>query len=755
MGEELVGSAVIMLKADANGVIQGFANAVSKIIEFKSTTEKVTTAMGLAFVAVGGLALGIGVKSTKAAEEFETSMQNIAGNTNMTTKELKFMKETVLDLGAKSGLAFDALGQGYMHITNLGYNGAEATKILTAAMKSAVSTGSDVGEVANSLTNVMKDFGIGANHAEEAMNQLHTVAATGNMTLEQLVLAFGQTAGEAGNLGLKLPDVGAAMAAMTRHGVTASEAGTQLKNLLIQIAAPTDKAKGAIDALSKSSGVNLSKDFTEAGLKAKGLSGVLADVAKATHGSGSETLQLMTGVKLTTKELKAMQEAQGGNMAAIKSMTPNMRGMYAAYVLTNNGAKDYQESLKAITQAQKEDTVDRLYKEKMNTTNQQWKVMQANMQKVEIEIGSTLLPILNRLMQQVLPIVEAIDKWIQKNQKIIPNILGVGLAIGGLGGVLLGLGKGIAVAKSIGSTIMGVGKFVKLGFGLAKFAAKDFMTGISFLKNLISGGWSAAMKAANAMQSAYNFLIVEGRAQQFAIATASKAYAAAQWLVNAAMDAMPIILIIAGIVALIAVIVYMITHWKQVSSVVKQVWSEVVSAVQHAFSWLIQEIPKALMQIFDFIYGWQIKLIAGAVNIGISWIKGFIKGIQNAVGGVGQVLGSIGKMLIGHSPPPEGALSEIDTGAQNIGSAWSENFAKGIAGGKSGLNNLLGSIGSGMNVGQPSIGGMASPVSTKSHNIDNSKVVKVDNINISVSKADDPASFATGLKNSLFTLKAN
>ena len=39
-----------------------------------------------------------------------------------------------------------------------------------------------------------------------------------------------------------------------------------------------------------------------------------------------------------------------------------------------------------------------------------------------------------------------------------------------------------------------------------------------------------------------------------------------------------------------------------------------------------------------------------------------------------RVLGSIGKMLIGGSPPPEGPLKDVDKGARAIGQAWLEGF---------------------------------------------------------------------------------
>lgn len=70
------------------------------------------------------------------------------------------------------------------------------------------------------------------------------------------------------------------------------------------------------------------------------------------------------------------------------------------------------------------------------------------------------------------------------------------------------------------------------------------------------------------------------KAAQVAIAVASKAWAAAQWIVNAAMSANPIGLIIIAVAALIAIIILLVKNWDAVVGFLRTVWEGFVTWIR-------------------------------------------------------------------------------------------------------------------------------------------------------------------------------
>jgi len=109
-----------------------------------------------------------------------------------------------------------------------------------------------------------------------------------------------------------------------------------------------------------------------------------------------------------------------------------------------------------------------------------------------------------------------------------------------------------------------------------------------------------------------------------ASAIATGVATAAQWAWNAAMTANPIVLIIIAIAALIAAIVLIATHWKQVTKAIIDAWDKV-------------------KKVFEPVAKWFSKIFTAAFN-GIkkafSGVTGFFKGIWDEITGIFKKIGT-------------------------------------------------------------------------------------------------------------------
>jgi len=391
--------------------------------------ELINTASNAALVGGGAILGGVGM-AAKSAGDFQSSMVQIANNTTMTDAELTKMKATVIALGKESGASFDDLAKGLTHFMNLGFPAADSIKMLDAAMKSAVATGASVEDTSNVLAKAMKEFALPTSEAAHAMNVLHLAAAQGNGTLSQFSAAVGPAYSMSANLGVSLVDVSAGLVALTRHGYDFSEAATQMHGELAHIINPSNAAKKELEALGKTSGRDLVGDFTLAGLKAKGLGGIMADLQKATRNNEGEILKLI----------------------------PAFRGGTGALVQAGNGAEDYRKVLLQLNGAMsgKLDPTTHGYNRTLGTLEQQTARANNAFLALYVQASPKLLPFLTTLTKDVTRAADGFSRLSRPVQDGTLNLVAYGgaslLAVGAIGKTYLGLKSLLDILPRVGTT---------------------------------------------------------------------------------------------------------------------------------------------------------------------------------------------------------------------------------------------------------------------------------------------------------------
>jgi TP901 family phage tail tape measure protein len=122
----------------------------------------------------------------------------------------------------------------------------------------------------------------------------------------------------------------------------------------------------------------------------------------------------------------------------------------------------------------------------------------------------------------------------------------------------------------------------------------------------------------------------------------TSAWTAAQWLLNAAMDANLIGIIVLAIAGLVTAGIYVATHWKQISAMLGQVWSDIADAAGDLWTWLtgiwngiIGDAQLLWENLGEWLSGiWNgIASFAGAIW---SHVVDFLKGLWDVVSGVWQ-----------------------------------------------------------------------------------------------------------------------
>ena len=183
-------------------------------------------------------------------------------------------------------------------------------------------------------------------------------------------------------------------------------------------------------------------------------------------------------------------------------------------------------------------------------------------------------------------------------------------------------------ALSSGFELVGLDKYAG---GLQSVAlATDFMSGVGTGLNLVMN--LSAVQFVRAKVAALAYAV-----QQKAVAVATKAWTAGQWLLNAAMTANPLGLVVLAIVALIAVIVL---AWKR-SATFRAIVTGAFRGVQVAAAavgrFFSGTLWPGIKWTWDKISGGAVAAkngVVGAFNATVGFVKGLPKRITSASSGM-------------------------------------------------------------------------------------------------------------------------
>lgn len=257
-----------------------------------------------------------------------------------------------------------------------------------------------------------------------------------------------------------------------------------------------------------------------------------------------------------------------------------------------------------------------------------WQQFAKAVEALRIAFGQALIPILAPLMDRLVGIAGTLTRWTQ----LFPNITRV---------------VGITVLTILGLT--------------AAMAAMTFLVGLSKMvwlslvvvwQVLTWTGWkSIAMFLYHAvMVTAFVAGMILMVAWMGLVKGAMLLWQGAIWLVNAAMYANPVGLIIAGIVALVAIVGAAIYYWDDLSSAL-------MNTV--AFKWVSDQLS-ALSDWFGSMGGWSGMAKA-------AW-DGIVAIFQKAINGLIEMLNKIPGVNIeaslGSMPEIPGATSAMSAGEQ-------------------------------------------------------------------------------------------
>ena len=532
---------------------------------------------------VKALANGLKTLATAAVgvgSDFESGMSQVAATMGITTEEIAAgseefdkLQKAAKEAGATTQFSATQAAEALNYMALAGYDADKSIETLPTVLNLAAAGGMDLATASDMVTDSMSALGDAAGTTESFVDKMAKTSQKSNTNVQQLGEAILTVGGTAKNLAGGVVEMNTVLGIFADNGVKGAEGGTALRNVILSLTAPTDKAKKQMEALglqvfdANGNMRPLNETFND-------LNGILGTM---TQGEQTEVLNSIFN-KVDLKSVNALLANSGERFDELSGYISDCDGAAADMAATMN---DNLQGKVTILKSGLEGLGIAAY-EKFKTP------LTNAVENITEVIGQLQTDLTDGSLSGALEkIATGFGNMVEKASEIVAAVLPT---------LLEGLGWIADNGDAIVSVLAGIGA----GFAAFKVAS------------LIQGVVSAfqAFKLAN-----------EGAT-------------IAQWAMNAAMNANPIILIVTLVAGLVAAIVTFIATNEDARAAIANVWGKIKNAIEVVVTAIVkfftQTLPDSFAKVIEFLANIVAKIEA-AFNGVVTFLQQLPSKIWNAI----------------------------------------------------------------------------------------------------------------------------
>jgi len=239
-GARAAASAMGSVTRASGGMSRGMTAGV---ISARTLGDAMRMSASLMKYTVAGAFMKVGTAAVQAARNFELSFSRIRGLTGMAADSVESMKAGVLEMATATTRGPEELAEALYFVTSSGLRDTDvAMDVLNASAKASAAGLGETKTVVDAVTSAMNAYGPANLSAARATDVLVATVREGKAEADTFAPAFSKVLPVAAAFGASSEDVAAAMAALTRSGMTAGTAGIYVRQVLSQLLKPSKQA---------------------------------------------------------------------------------------------------------------------------------------------------------------------------------------------------------------------------------------------------------------------------------------------------------------------------------------------------------------------------------------------------------------------------------------------------------------------------------------------------------------------------------
>lgn len=405
--------------------VESFGNGMVNVGKKVSVASAAVTAMGGAAV--------------KTAADFESSMSQVQATMGITKDSMSTLdgqsvntmdalSDLAKEMGSKTAFSASECAEALNYLALAGYDTQEMADTLPTVLNLAAAGGIDLASASDMVTDAMSALGMETSEADTMVDQMAKTASSTNTSVAQLgegILTIGATAK---TIKGGTAELNTALGILANNGIKGSEGGTKLRNVILSLQNPTDKAASTMDALG------VSVYDSEGNMRS--LNDILGDLNTSMDGMTAE------------------------EKANIISNIFNKADLSAVNALLANTGDTWDELQTSIENSG--GAAQQMADTQLDNLNGQLTILKSAVEGFAISIGEALLPMIKNIVTKIQDFVTWLNNLDDGTKQVIVKI---GLFVAALGPALVIMGT---VISKVGVAMQA---FSKLGLKITSLVS--------------------------------------------------------------------------------------------------------------------------------------------------------------------------------------------------------------------------------------------------------------------------------------------
>nr|DAW29165.1 MAG TPA: minor tail protein [Caudoviricetes sp.] len=406
------------------------ATAMQKIAatgeSLKTTGDNISNA-GKKILPVTAAVTAMGGASIQTAANFESSMSQVQATMGVTKESMTTLdgqsvntmdalSKLAQEMGASTAFSATECAEALNYLALAGYDTQQMADTLPTVLNLAAAGGIDLASASDMVTDAMSALGMEVSDADVMVDQMAKTASTTNTSVAQLgegILTIGATAKSVKG---GTAELNTALGILANNGIKGAEGGTHLRNIILSLQNPTDKAADAMESL----GVQV---YDSQG-NMRSMNDILGDLNTSMDG---------------------MTSAEKDN---IISKIFNKTDLAAANALLANTGKSWDNLQSSI--ANSGGAAQQMADTQLDNLQGQLTLLKSALEGLAISFGQLLMPAIKSIVGVLQKVVDWLNSLDEGTKKVIVT---VALVAGALGPVLIIVGKVISAVGTIMTVI--------------------------------------------------------------------------------------------------------------------------------------------------------------------------------------------------------------------------------------------------------------------------------------------------------------
>lgn len=460
-----------------------------------------------------------------SASEFESTMAGIKKVVDFDTpQQFREMSKDLQQLSLQIPFTVKELGEIYASGGQSGIAREELLKFTETAAKMGIAFDVSAGQAGEWMSKWRAALGINQEEVAVLADQINYLGNNTSATAAQIASIVSRLGALAKVGGVSGAQIAALGATIVGAGISEDQAATGLRNFMLTLSSGASATSTVRDALAqiRIKPEQLAREMLQDPEKV--MLGVIKRISKVAPDKQQALLSSLFG---------------SGNVSVLAPLLSNIEGLRSNFALIKSG---YGGSMEGE------------FESMAGTTENAFTLINNSAELVKQTLGTSLLPTVKILSRVVVGAANAFGSFANK----FPHVTaGAVMLAGALAGLQV-LSVSLKYAKALVSLPW---------YGAAMMVQK----------------YEIAAKAAAAAQRLFSAALSAGKLVAYktatlAISAATKAWTAVQWLLNAALTANPIGLVVTAIGALVAVVAVLYNKFEAVRNVVNGTWDALKGA---------------------------------------------------------------------------------------------------------------------------------------------------------------------------------